>query len=397
MNVLNLIILMSVLRCLCWNMRGAMYGTSYFQALLNKSDCCFLTEHWLNETNIIFKKKFANEFEVVYNISSNCNNTMKGSGGTAILVRKSLGCRIVNLQLNNDRICGLKLSLEGYQEMCLICTLLPSTNYSQDTYFNYLDILTCYYDTICEDCITIIGGDFNVDITKTNNPCSKTKTLTGFLKTRNLLTAPLLNGRIGTNYTFRNREKSQRILLHYVCIPEFLANNTSYLEVKSNCPYEVSDHYPIMITLNIDLLCGSSDKIKIGRNVLKWTKADDIEIKMYQTEVDKLMNFEIKDTEKCNQNDIEQYTNILTNVLHIAANSSIPIMKFRPYLKPYWKENNLKNLHFQQRNARRIWKLNNKPRNKNDPAYKNHKDQNVNFVKGSVKQKVYGKKKNMRI
>jgi hypothetical protein len=32
--------------------------------------------------------------------------------------------RIVNLQLNNDRIhvCSLKLYLEGYQEMCLICT-----------------------------------------------------------------------------------------------------------------------------------------------------------------------------------------------------------------------------------------------------------------------------------
>ena len=89
-----------------------MYGTSYFQTLLNKSYFCFLPEHWLNETNIIFLDIiFANEFEVVYSISSNYNNTMKGSGGTAILVRKSLGCRIVNLQLNNDRICGLKLYL----------------------------------------------------------------------------------------------------------------------------------------------------------------------------------------------------------------------------------------------------------------------------------------------
>ena len=79
--------------------------TSYFQTLLNKSDFCFLTEHWLNETNIIFLENFANEFEVVYSISSNCNNTVKGSGGTAILVRKSLGCRIVNLQLNNDPTC----------------------------------------------------------------------------------------------------------------------------------------------------------------------------------------------------------------------------------------------------------------------------------------------------
>ena len=49
------------------------------------------------------------------------------------------------------------------------------------------------------------------------------------------------------------------------------------------------------------------------------------------------MNFEIKDTEKCNQNYIEQYTNIFTNMLYIGANSSIPTPKFRPYLKPYWE------------------------------------------------------------
>jgi hypothetical protein len=64
---------------------------------------------------------------------------------------------------------------------------LPSTNYSQDTYLNYLDILTCYYDTICEDCIAIIGGDLNVDNTKTN-PCGKTKTLTDFLETHRIST-----------------------------------------------------------------------------------------------------------------------------------------------------------------------------------------------------------------
>jgi hypothetical protein len=59
-NVFNLIILMSMLRCLCWIMRGAMYGTSYFQTLLKWSDFCFRTEHWLNETHIILLDNFAN-------------------------------------------------------------------------------------------------------------------------------------------------------------------------------------------------------------------------------------------------------------------------------------------------------------------------------------------------
>ena len=50
---------MMLIRVTTWNMRGAMYGTSYFENLLEESDVCIVTEHWLNRYNICFLHEIA--------------------------------------------------------------------------------------------------------------------------------------------------------------------------------------------------------------------------------------------------------------------------------------------------------------------------------------------------
>jgi len=37
-------------------------------------------------------------------------------------------------------------SNEGYQDICVLCAFLPSTNYSQDVYLDYLDVLSYFYE-----------------------------------------------------------------------------------------------------------------------------------------------------------------------------------------------------------------------------------------------------------
>ncbi|CAC5391652.1 unnamed protein product [Mytilus coruscus] len=173
-----------MLRVSTWNMRGAMYGTSYFQSVLNESDVCLLTEHWLNENNISFLTTFADNFHLIYSIGRNSNNTIKGSGGTAILVRKALNLKIQNLSITNDRICGVKLCSEKYHDMCLICVLLPSTNFSSEVYMSYIAELCTCYDMYSEDCTTIVGGDCNIDLTS-NATSSKLTCFTNCLNDRN--------------------------------------------------------------------------------------------------------------------------------------------------------------------------------------------------------------------
>ena len=84
---------------------------------------------------------------------------------------------------------------------------------------------------------------------------------------------------------------------------------------------------------------------------------------MYQTEIDKLLNFDV-DSTNVTDYDVERFTNIFISTLHISANSCIPDGKYRPYLKPYWKRNRLQDFHYEQRKARRIWKEQNKHRDK---------------------------------
>ena len=99
---------MMLIRVTTWNMRGAMYGTSYFENLLEESDVCIVTEHWLNRYNICFLHEIAKDCTS----SSTCNSS-KGSGGVAILVRKTCGYKTNELNIENDRICAVKLVKRG--------------------------------------------------------------------------------------------------------------------------------------------------------------------------------------------------------------------------------------------------------------------------------------------
>ncbi|VDI18436.1 Hypothetical predicted protein [Mytilus galloprovincialis] len=167
------------------------------------------------------------------------------------------------------------------------------------------------------------GGDCNIDLTR-NATSSKLTCFTNFLNDRNLCPAPLLHGRVGPKYTFRSKDFTKKTLLDYICIPEYLSNDIFTLEIKSNCPYEVSDHYPVFVQLNIDLLSRTSNAYNINKKTLKWSKADDFELKMYQTEINKLLNFETN-SDNLSKGDVERFSSLLINALHMASNSYIPV------------------------------------------------------------------------
>ena len=123
------------------------------------------------------------------------------------------------------------------------------------------------------DCTTIIGGDFNTDISLSNLNI-KAKSLKDFVNCNNLSPAPMLSGRIGPNHTFRTKDMSLKSLIDYILVPEFLCNGFTKLEVRSNFPYNVSDHYPVLLYLDMNLLCNTHNKHHLDRKVLLWSKAD---------------------------------------------------------------------------------------------------------------------------
>ena len=93
---------------------------------------------------------------------------------------------------------------------------------------------------------------------------------------------------------------------------------------------------------------------------------------------------------------IEHYNEYVTVSLISSANISIPSTKFRPYLKPYWKRDNLKALHDDMRGQRRIWIENGKSHDRNDNYYRQYKDAKRTFRKQHrcCKRKLVGSKLN---
>ena len=125
-----------------------------------------------------------------------------------------------------------------------------------------------------------------------------------------------------------------------------MINSVLSVEVQSNCPYDVSYHYPIIVCCDIDLLSSASGSTKLYSWTLQWSKADDFERKMCQTEIDKLFNFDV-DSTNVTDNDAERFSNIFTSTLHVSVNAFIPVGKYRPHLKPYWKVNRLQDFHYE--------------------------------------------------
>jgi hypothetical protein len=58
----------------------------------------------------------------------------------------------------------------------------------------------------------------------------------------------------------------------------------------------VSDHYPISITLDTNLLCNTSNKLAVGRKVLLWSKSDEWQKQYYRSELDKLLDINLSKT-----------------------------------------------------------------------------------------------------
>ncbi|CAG2187532.1 unnamed protein product [Mytilus edulis] len=171
-------------------------------------------------------------------------------------------------------------------------TLLPSTNHSVEEYLQYFQTVCSIYDRMSVDCVTVIGGDFNTDIAVTSLS-SKSKNVIDFITKNNLSPVPLMSGRKGPDFTFRSKDMTRKTMIDFIFIPEFFCNGFTNLEVRNDCPFNVSDHYPVLIFLDMNLLCNTSNKFHLYRKVLLWSRCDEWEKKYYQTELDKLLNFEV--------------------------------------------------------------------------------------------------------
>jgi hypothetical protein len=179
----------------------------------------------------------------------------------------------------------------------------------------------------------------------------------------------------GSLVTWRNKTLTNTSVLDYILIPKVLNGSVLKTKIDGTIPYEVSYHYPVSLTFIGDTFL-SGEKVWNVRP-LQWTKADNVQIKMYETEVDLILGRTMPEQNCCDT--MESYADTIVASLHSAASMYIPTGKYKPYLKPYWKSCNLDFYHYQMRRSRRHWKLNKNNHAESDDSYVNYKKTKCEF------------------
>ena len=126
-----------------WNATGIMSSASYISSLLDKRRIHILglSEHWLFNHNLHFLDSINSNY-VGFGIADNDlllnSNRRVGKGGVAILWRSSLSNYISPLDIDSDRICGVKYRLNNGC-FYIIQVYAPSSNHSIHIFREFID------------------------------------------------------------------------------------------------------------------------------------------------------------------------------------------------------------------------------------------------------------------
>lgn len=349
----------------CWNVHGVFSCLPELTEVASFSDIVFISEHWLCKDNLsILNTSFPNSIYSIATPGISKNNITRG--GIAFLIRKSTEFNIQGVRSYSERIMSIKLAY-GANELFIIGCLLPSTNVHFEEYKNVLSEVFDLFDELCEIGPVLICGDFNTDfINKTTS--SKSKLLTELMHDRNLCSI----FKMENQYTFQTKDKTSKSIIDYILVPEWLECEVKYKEIFNDFKYEISDHSPLLCEINTSNIFQLLPP-DMSRNIPKWSSADPKNLKNFTETTQHLLNK--SNVTNLSTDDIDQHLVHITASLLSAADQHIPYGRFRPHLKPYWKRSNLQIVHYEMRCARRIWKSEGSPRNKDSTSYVNYKTQ----------------------
>ena len=128
-----------------WNATVIMTVIPYldFELKRNNIDICGLSQHWLLDENKSILDSFNGDYAshvVVSKAPSSLNSRRIGKGGVGFIWKKNLSDRIEKIDVDDDRITVLKMSL-SYENYFFIQVYLPTSSYPYVLYTEYVDKL----------------------------------------------------------------------------------------------------------------------------------------------------------------------------------------------------------------------------------------------------------------
>ncbi|CAC5396961.1 unnamed protein product [Mytilus coruscus] len=378
--MLLILLFMSSIKLVAWNVRGIMSSTICLSKLLKDSDCdiCVISEHKLKERSLDYLSTIKKRYNCISKADAlpRGYNAYHGKGGIAILYKTSLQFSVNELcDINSSRIAGIELKNQSYGSLFIFGAYLPSDdsieNYKSE--INTLDTLYSYYSTY-GNCI--IAGDLNAsclgkDISTSNS--SKSKELLKFVSRHHLLYAWGKIHNKGPNYTYITKQT----MLDYILCNQSIYRKLRYYEIlDEGAISSTSDHLPVVVEFAIDSnphrVLNSCDKLPA------WHKVTGAQINEYQKLLNDLVDMLIDKMRSYSYVDIDAINDEFVDILHTAADIAIPKCEFNPHTKPYWNAD-VKRAHDNERSKRRCWVLEGRPRGMHFDSYRMYKRAKAEF------------------
>ena len=334
------------LRIASWNSRGLSAAIPYLRKLLSENDFVSISEHWLHRNQLSRLNDISEDFLCLGRSSrSSTEDTFgirRGSGGVAIFWRSTLTGVTPLLNINHDRICGVRMQADRYTVVNILSVYMPASGSVEDL-SSVLDELACIIESFEEGAVNIVTGDLNGDIgmdggpRSTKPPTRAGKIILDFIDKYNFIAANLQAEATGSIETFSCHNGASTI--DYVLIPNTYKDIIVTCHTDPDHVLNTSDHYPIQVIMKLRSLPGCVDCPPAKKNI-RWDKLRPDQV--YEVYEGPLANM-LRDLTITEHDDaiapdeIDLRFDKLVSVLHKAA-ARVPRSKYTPHLKPYWSQ-----------------------------------------------------------
>ena len=378
--------LQQTLNILSWNATGIMSSSTHLTNILAQRniEICGISEHWLYEKDLMFFDKLDSNYKshAVADTSLNFPGRRKvGKGGVAILWHKKHNQNIAPLDIDDDRIIGIKYNCWVNSAIYLFQMYLPCSNHTLTAFTEYVDKMRNILNLYSEKGIVVLMGDMNVNFLPNAiqcNPTGRKLRFLNFLRDTNLISLTTLEMCSGVSSSFVTYDNSTESLIDHILFPAEKLLYINECEICDDDCLNVSRHRPIFCQIRLPAYTQWSFGCE-GDNTINWKVVSDEARLTYRQFISNDISIQnIINNGIISDTDINRAYSTIVTVVKKAAIESLPIKNFKRYLKPYWNAE-LNVLHKDMKSKRANWVRNGKPRGNISEIYTIYKAAKCDF------------------
>ena len=365
--------------------------------LLADLDILAISEHWLHSYELHLLGLIHTNFNYLASSphpqedSLTCTpRLIRGSGGVAVLWRKSLHNQVKKLtDFSNDRCVCIQLQ-SSPRPLVIISTYLPSRSGCTDLFKEALDYIDSTIMHFAFDNNVMVLGDLNADPGSDGGPLATTpsneqgRILLRYLAKWEFSSVHLHTCSTPLTHTYTSEAHNSVSTLDHLLAPAHLLPSFSSCFIIQDDPLNLSDHSPVCASLTILLSPTPPQPSQSSSSKLRpnWSKLSESELLLGYTKAieSQLASLSLPNLSSLvsSPDSIDCLLGEVTNTLLSAARKHVPPKRFLPFVKPGWTPE-LRCCHSKSKRIYKEWVRAGRPRSYLHPKRKRYKEAKATF------------------